>query len=168
MRIPDRPCGVALRENWGHMRVARLSEKIPYGVYRSENRARTAVHGPSNPTFIIPQLAAFVKYYFKKKFEEFSFLEFNTQVGRQFIIKFHVLTAITASHIMGGFYSHVGAVRTTLFRLFPINKTRPISNHSAVSRTGKPYNHSQSSSSQGALPKPSKWQRGYSSPSSCQ
>ena len=55
-----------LRENCGHMQVARLSEKIPYGVYRSENRARTAVHGPSNPTFIIPQVAAFVKYYFKK------------------------------------------------------------------------------------------------------
>ena len=137
MRIPDRLYGVELRENWGHMRAARLSEKIPYGVYRSENRARTAVHGPSNPTFIIPQLAAFVKYYFKKKFEEFSFLEFDTQVGGQFIIKFHVLTTVATSHIMSGFCSHVGAVCTTLFNF-----------------------HFQSSSSQGALPKPSKWQRG--------
>ena len=145
MRIPDRPCGVELRENWGHMRVARLSEKIPYGVYRSENRARTAVHGPSNPTSIIPQVAAFVKYYFKKKFEEFSFLEFNTQVGRQFVIEFHFLAAITAGYVCGGFCPHVGAVRTTLFNF-----------------------QSQSSSSQGALPKPSKWQRGYSSPSSRQ
>ena len=145
MRIPDRPCGIELRENWGHMGAARLSEKIPYGVYRSEKRARTAVLGPSNPTFIIPQLAAFVNRQNKQKFEDFSILEFDALADRQFIIKFHVLTAITAGHIRSGLCPHMGAVRTTLFDF-----------------------QSQSSSSQGALPKPSKWQRGYSSPSSCQ
>jgi hypothetical protein len=115
------------------MRVARLSEKIPYGVYRSEIRARTAVLGPSNPTFIIPQLAAFVNRQNKQKFEDFSILEFDALVDRQFIIEFHVLTAITAGHIRSGFRPHVGAVCTTLFDF-----------------------HYQSSSSQGALPKPSK------------
>jgi hypothetical protein len=82
---------------------------------------------------------------FQKKFEDFSILEFNAQIGGQFIIKFHVLATITAGYVRSGFCPHVGAVHTTLFDF-----------------------QSQSSSSQGALPKPSKWQRGYSSPSSRQ
>ena len=47
--------------------VARSSKKIAYGVYRSENRARTAVPGPLNPTLIIPYKAALVKCFMKKK-----------------------------------------------------------------------------------------------------
>ena len=78
---------------------------------------------------------------FQKKIRGF----FNPQIqytGRQAV---HHRTTITAGHVGSGFCSHVGAVRTTLLDF-----------------------QSQSSSSQGALPKPSKWQRGYSSPSSCQ
>ena len=45
----------------GHMRVARSSKKIPYGVYRSGIRAVSSLTGPLNPTLIIPQVTAFVK-----------------------------------------------------------------------------------------------------------
>jgi len=85
------------------------------------------------------------------------------------IEKLSVVATVTTSHIICGFLSHMGAPHTSIFcGGFRTLKTSPISNHGTVSRTGKSSNHSQSSSSQGALPKPSKWQRGYSSPSSCQ
>ena len=53
--------GARFWENWAYAKVARSSKKIPYGVYRSGNRALTSVQGPLNHTLIIPQVEAFVK-----------------------------------------------------------------------------------------------------------
>ena len=61
MRIPGRPCReLVFGKNGGHMRVARSSKKIPYGVSRAEIRALTSVQGPLNHTPIIPQVEVFV------------------------------------------------------------------------------------------------------------
>ena len=61
IRIPDRPCReLIFGKIEGHMRVARSSKKIPYGVSRAEIRALTSVQGPLNHTPIIPQVEAFV------------------------------------------------------------------------------------------------------------
>ena len=51
----------------GHMRVARSSKKIPYGVSRAEIRALTSVQGPLNHTPIIPRVEAFVNRQNKQK-----------------------------------------------------------------------------------------------------
>ena len=126
MRIPDRLFG-KIR---GHMEAARSSRNFAYGVYRSENRAGTSLPGPLNPTTIIPHQAAFVNRQNKQKFEDFSILEFDTQVDRQFVIKLHVFTAVTAGHIMSGFCSNMGAVRTALFNLHPNHPPRRVLFHS--------------------------------------